>query len=110
MLRPAAGDGVDPGAAYLSDAAAAPSREAVAAGDPGRTRRLARSLAEPAAVARAWEAAAGLPGAPYRILIDGETKPFDAVALRLAPDGGLVVEHAGHERVVSLGDARALRP
>jgi len=109
VLRPADGDGVDPGAAYLSDAVAAPSREALLLAILAELDASLERLAEPTEVARAWEAAAGLPGAPYRILIDGEAKPFDAVALRLAPDGGLVVEHAGHERVVSLGDARALR-
>jgi hypothetical protein len=46
----------------------------------------------------------------YRILIDGTPEAFDAVALRLAPDGSLIVDDGTGERPVVLADARVLRP
>lgn len=66
-------------------------------------------LASPQRIIHAWEAAAGLPGARYRILIDGESEPFEAKALRLLPGGALLVEHQGRQREISLADARVLR-
>ncbi len=67
-------------------------------------------LADPARTAALWEAAAGLPGARYRILKDGETQPFEATALRLAHGGGLEIERdVGGIETVSFADARALR-
>ena len=67
-------------------------------------------LTSPARVARAWEAAAWLPGVAYRILKDGETAAFRATALRLADGGGLVVQRDdGREETIALADARALR-
>ena len=48
-------------------------------------------------------------GTPYRLLVDGEARPFDAVAQRLAPDGSLVVTSDGQERTISLADARIVR-
>jgi biotin-[acetyl-CoA-carboxylase] ligase BirA-like protein len=96
--------------AYLSDAAPAAARERVFAAIVGAFDRALPLLADPPAVAKAWEARAGLPGARYSILIDGEREPFDAVALRLAPDGGLVVDDGRRERHVALADARVLRP
>jgi BirA family biotin operon repressor/biotin-[acetyl-CoA-carboxylase] ligase len=66
-------------------------------------------LASPARVIHAWDAAAGLPGARYRILIDGESEPFEARALRLLHGGALLVEHDGRQREISMADARVLR-
>jgi BirA family transcriptional regulator, biotin operon repressor / biotin---[acetyl-CoA-carboxylase] ligase len=67
-------------------------------------------LGKPPQIAAAWEAAAGLPGARYRILKDGESAPFEARALRLGPDGGLIVQrHDGNAETIALADARALR-
>lgn len=61
-------------------------------------------------VARAWEAAAGLPGARYRILKDGAPEPFEAVALGLAAGGGLrVARDDGNTETIDLADARVLR-
>ena len=68
------------------------------------------SLDDPRGIAAAWEAAAGVPGARYRILKDGDAASFDATALRLAEDGGLVVERdGGRTETVNLADARVLR-
>ena len=68
-----------------------------------------------------WSERAGLPGARYRILVDGESAPFEARARRLGDGGELIVdtgsddesgsrdESASHERSIALGDARVLR-
>lgn len=66
-------------------------------------------LDEPQEIAHRWERAAGLPGRRYRLLVDGEPQAFEATAMQLAPDGGLVVERAGERRTVALADARVLR-
>ena len=66
-------------------------------------------LENPSGVARRWEATSNLNGTPYRILIDGESEPIDAVAQRLGPQGGLVVRVNGAEREISFADARVLR-
>jgi BirA family biotin operon repressor/biotin-[acetyl-CoA-carboxylase] ligase len=68
------------------------------------------ALANPQHVARLWESAAGVPGARYRLLKDGEREPFDATALRLSTGGGLVVvRDDGTRDTVALADVRALR-
>ncbi len=67
-------------------------------------------LGDPERTAALWEAAAGLPGARYRILKDGATEAFEATALRLGRDGGLVVDLGdGRLETIALADARALR-
>jgi BirA family transcriptional regulator, biotin operon repressor / biotin---[acetyl-CoA-carboxylase] ligase len=67
-------------------------------------------LDQPDRVARAWEAAAGLPGARYRILKDDARSPFEAVAQGLAAGGGLrVARDDGSTETIGLADARALR-
>lgn len=66
-------------------------------------------LTNAAQVMRDWERLAQLPGARYRILIDGEQQPFDATALRLLPGGALLVDRDGVQQTVSLADARVLR-
>jgi BirA family biotin operon repressor/biotin-[acetyl-CoA-carboxylase] ligase len=110
VLRPADGEGArNPAAAYLSDGSPRVSREdALVAIVQALDERL-DALDDPAAVAREWERRAGLPGARYRLLVDGESAPFEAAALRLAPDGGLVVAAVGGERRISLADARVVR-
>ncbi len=63
----------------------------------------------PQRIARCWEAAAGLPGKHYRILLDDTTEPFEAEAIALATGGSLVVERDGTRKTIALADARALR-
>jgi BirA family biotin operon repressor/biotin-[acetyl-CoA-carboxylase] ligase len=64
----------------------------------------------PHMVARQWEATAGLPGAKYRIVKDGESEPFTATAMKLDANGALVVKHAnGATESIALAEARALR-
>ncbi len=68
------------------------------------------ALDMPPRIARVWERQAGLPGARYRILKDGATKPIEVTALALANGGGLLVAHDdGTRETVALADARALR-
>lgn len=67
-------------------------------------------LDRPREIAAAWEREAGFPGRRYRILKDGESEPFEAVALALGPNGELVVERdGGRQEAISIADARALR-
>ena len=71
--------------------------------------RTLDDVRDPASIARRWESAAGLPGARYRILRDGETNAFEATAAALGNDGALIVERNGKRETIALADARALR-
>lgn len=67
-------------------------------------------LHNPQNIARRWERAAGFPGVPYRVLVDGDSEAIDVTALRLANGGGLVVQTASNsERTINLADARVQR-
>ena len=68
-----------------------------------------RDLEDAGRIARQWESAASLHGTPYRLLIDGETEPVEAVAERLGAQGALIVHQNGEERAVAFADARVLR-
>ncbi|MDP9111430.1 MAG: biotin--[acetyl-CoA-carboxylase] ligase [Candidatus Eremiobacteraeota bacterium] len=106
-----AGDGlahIVPPPAFVSDFAEIPREKLL----EGILRAFDASLwllEDPQGVARAWERAAGLPGAAYRIQIDGEREPFDGVGVGLGHDGALIVETNGAVREISLADARVLR-
>jgi len=100
---------IAPPPAFLDDAAAHASRDVLLAATLAAYERRLHELARPEALARAWERRAGLEGTPYRLHVDGEAAPFDAVARRIAPDGGLVVVRDGRERTIALADARVLR-
>ncbi len=109
VRRPPVEVPIEPTPAYCDDVAPVDRAALLAA----LLREYAASLAlldSPARVARAWESAAAIPGARYRLLNDGATEAFDATALRLEEGGGLVVERDdGRSETVSLADARALR-
>jgi BirA family biotin operon repressor/biotin-[acetyl-CoA-carboxylase] ligase len=98
-----------PPPAFLSDAAAAIDRDAVLQALLHCADERYDELHAPARIAHEWEMAAGLPGARYRILLDGESKPFEATALRLSIGGALLVDHDGAQREITLADARVLR-
>jgi len=72
--------------------------------------RLSRMLDDPPAVARAWEEAAGLPGARYRIASDDGSTPYDATALALR-EGGLleILRDDGVREQVAAADVHVLR-
>ena len=112
MVRPhddSALAAIEPPPAFLSDFAPGAAREPVLDAILAAFAARLPELAEAQGVARAWERRAGLAGTPYRLLLDGETDPFQTRALRLGDDGALVVEDGATTRAVSLADARVLR-
>jgi len=100
--------GIDPPPAYLSDAAPHAEREAVLAGVLGAMDALLDVLDRPADIARAWEDRAALRGRPYRLRLDADGSLVEGTALRLDPEGGLVLAAGGRERTVHLADARVV--
>jgi BirA family biotin operon repressor/biotin-[acetyl-CoA-carboxylase] ligase len=100
---------IDPPPAYLSDCVAETDRNTVLDALLQCADEFYGELAQTEQVAKAWEAAAHVPGARYRILLDGEREPFEATALRLSTGGALVVDHDGAQREITLADARVLR-
>lgn len=67
-------------------------------------------LSNAAAVAGAWETAAGVPGARYRIRKDASDEAFEARAVALEDGGALIVcRDDGSRESIPLADARALR-
>jgi BirA family transcriptional regulator, biotin operon repressor / biotin---[acetyl-CoA-carboxylase] ligase len=110
VLRPGAGAGeVDPSAAYLTDGAAAVAREDVFVAIVRALDGMLDGLEDTAAIAHTWEHRAGVPGTRYRIQVDGEDAPVEGPALRIGPQGELVIAVGGRERSIALGDARVLR-
>lgn len=101
--------GIVPPPAYLSDAVPEIDRAAVLSALLRVADERYDDLHAPARVAQAWEKAANLPGARYRILLDGEQEPFEATALRLLMGGALLVDRNGAQREIALADARVLR-
>lgn len=99
---------IEPPPAYLSDEAPGVEREAVLAGILGAMDGLADVLDRPADVARAWEERAALRGRAYRLRLDADGTLVEGTAVRLDPEGGLIVSVAGRERVVHLADARVV--
>lgn len=109
VRRPGADSAVEPPPAYCDDAAPV-ERVAVLTAILREYSRGLSALDEPARVAAAWEAAAGLPGRRYRIQLDGEAQPFEALAQGLDDGGALaVVRQDGTRTSVALADARVLR-
>ncbi len=100
---------ITPPPAYLSDAVSGIDRAAVLQAVLRFADDRYEQLHDPFRIARDWEAAANLPGARYRILLDGEDEPFEATALRLSTGGALFVDHDGAQREITLADARVLR-
>ena len=99
---------IEPPPAYLSDAAPHAEREAVLAGILGAMDGLLDVLDRPAEIARAWEERAGLRGRPYRVRLDADGSIVAGTALRLDPEGGLVIASEGRETTVHLADARVV--
>jgi BirA family transcriptional regulator, biotin operon repressor / biotin---[acetyl-CoA-carboxylase] ligase len=99
---------IEPPPAFLSDRAPRVAREDVLAGILGAMDALVDVLDTPAAVARAWEERAALHGRPYRLRLDADGTIVSGTAVRLGPEGGLVLESDGRERVVHLADARVV--
>lgn len=100
---------IQPPPAYLSDLIADVDRENALQAILRCADTRYDLLFAPQRIAHEWDGAAHLPGARYRILLDGEDEPFDATALRLLPGGALLVDHDGAQREITLADARILR-
>lgn len=98
-----------PPPAYVSDAVGDADRALVLQTLLHHAGERYDDLAQPERIIHAWERAAHVPGARYRILLDGESEPFKATALRLSTGGALVVDHDGAQREITLADARVLR-
>ncbi len=100
---------IDPPPAYCDDVSSVNRGELLRAVLNQYDQKL-RQLASPKRVAHAWEGAAGLPGRHYRILKDGATEAFNAIAVKLTTDGALIVKHDdGTFETVAMADARILR-
>lgn len=99
---------IAPPPAYLSDEAPHVAREDVLAGILGAMDALLDVLDRPSDVARAWEERAALRGRPYRMRLDADGSVIEGTAVRLDPEGGLVLAVDGRERVVHLADARVV--
>jgi BirA family biotin operon repressor/biotin-[acetyl-CoA-carboxylase] ligase len=99
---------IEPPPAYLSDRAPQVGREDVLAGILGAMDALLDVLDRPSGVARAWEERAALHGRRYGVRFDADGSLVTGNALRLDPEGGLVLAVDGDERVVHLGDARVV--
>jgi BirA family transcriptional regulator, biotin operon repressor / biotin---[acetyl-CoA-carboxylase] ligase len=109
VRRPGAAVGIEPAPAFCDDVAAV-ERSALLLAILRRYERALFMLDQPERVTAAWDEAAELPGKHYRIQLDGEAVPFDAIAQGLESGGGLSVVRAGGAReTVSLADARVLR-
>jgi len=107
--KPGAGEGIEPPPAFCDDFATVDRR--VLLRDILLNYDVWQSTLDmPPRIARIWERQAGLPGARYRIIKDGETEPIEVTALSLAHGGGLIVQHdEGRRETIALADARALR-
>jgi len=100
--------GIEPAPAFLSDVAAGITREAVLRDVLLAFERRLPALAQPQAVARAYEQRSGLAGSPYRVRLDADGSELEGIARGLGPEGTLRLEVAGTEHVISLADARRL--
>jgi BirA family biotin operon repressor/biotin-[acetyl-CoA-carboxylase] ligase len=115
VVRPAAPDdeaelrALEPQPAFLSERAPGVRREELLIALARQYEAQLPLLDDPAAVTQRWEARANLYGTTYRILRDGETTPFEAVARRIADDGALIVARGAREERIGLADARILR-
>jgi BirA family transcriptional regulator, biotin operon repressor / biotin---[acetyl-CoA-carboxylase] ligase len=109
VRRPGVELGIDPPPAFCDDVAAV-ERGPLLHAILQRYDRALFMLDQPERVIAEWDEAAQLPGKHYRIQLDGESEPFDAVAQGLLPGGGLgVIRGNGMRETVSLADARVLR-
>lgn len=109
VRRPGADPGIEPPPAYCDDAAPVERAALLLAILTEYERRLFM-LDQPERVSADWDDAAQLPGRRYRIQLDGETEPFEAIAQGLASGGGLrVIREDGARETVALADARVLR-
>ncbi len=99
---------IDPPPAFLSDVREFNRGELLDA-ILQRADALYPMLASPENIARAWERAAGIPGARYRLRLDGSDERLEGGAVQLGTAGELVVDCHDGRHVISQADARVLR-
>jgi BirA family transcriptional regulator, biotin operon repressor / biotin---[acetyl-CoA-carboxylase] ligase len=109
VRRPGADPGIDPPPSFCEDVATV-DRAALLRAILIEYERTLPAIDSPQRVSAEWDEAAGMPGRPYRIQLDGDVEPFEAMAQGLARGGGLHVIRADRKReIVSLADARVVR-
>jgi BirA family transcriptional regulator, biotin operon repressor / biotin---[acetyl-CoA-carboxylase] ligase len=94
--------------AFLSDRAPNVSRERLLVDLLKTYHAYWPLLRRPRELVAAWELRAGLAGTPYRLRIDETGEELRVQALRLGPDGTLVVRFNDAERIITLADASVI--
>lgn len=108
VLRPGIDPEIEPPPAFCDDVTTVERSALLRAVLREYDRTLSR-LDQPELVIAEWDDGAQLPRR-YRIALDGETTPFEAIAEGLASGGGLrVVRHNGVRETIALADARVVR-
>lgn len=100
--------GIDPPPAFLSDVRTLDRGELLSA-ILQQADASYQKLSSPERIARGWERAAGIPGARYRLRLDGSDERLEGEALQLGSAGELVVDCHDGRHVISQADARVLR-
>ncbi len=109
VRRPGADPGIDPAPAFCDDVAEF-DRTALLEALLREYERTLAAIDSPQHISEQWDEGARLPGRLYRIQLDADARPFEAIAEGLALNGGLrVIRHDGRRETVSLADARVLR-
>lgn len=99
-------EAIDP--AFLSDAAPSVTRQRVLLALLKAYDLYWPLLSKPHELAVAWELRARLAGSTYRLRLDETGEEVTGEALRLGPDGTLVIRSGGLERAIALADATAI--
>ncbi len=99
---------IDPPPAFLSDLREF-DRDELLAAILQRADASYTMLASSEKIARAWERAAGIPGARYRLRLDGSDERLEGDAVQLGSAGELVVDSHDGRHVISQADARVRR-
>lgn len=94
--------------AFLSDVRPSIEREAVLVTLLRTYDRYLPLLGKPHELVVAWELRAHLAGATYHLVIDETREELTAQALRLGPDGTLIVRDGNGERIITLADATVI--
>jgi BirA family biotin operon repressor/biotin-[acetyl-CoA-carboxylase] ligase len=105
---PSALGGIDPAPAFVSDTRAT-ERDDVLRAILGRADASYEMLHSPGDVTKAWERAAHIPGADYRLRLDQTGEIVEGMARSLSAGGALVVDAAAGPRIIAQADARVLR-
>lgn len=109
VVRTHAAAGIEPPPGYLTDAAQRGiSRELILAEIIVAFNRRLPALRSPETIAATYAERARLVGARYRVRMDIDGSQYDGIARGIGPDGALRLDVDGHERLISLADARRI--